>query len=115
MYLLYVARHLGWASHGFVVKPRGRIYARKLRVIEGVIYLPAQLQEPPFAKERNILEERNIPIMRTGQTEDVFRRVAKITFGWIRHGSGIDPLDGAQQTAAERDLLPIKCRRIAHQ
>src|SRR5581483_8315438 len=98
-----------------VVKPRGGVYTRKLRVVEDVVNLPPQLQVTGLAPERDLLEERNVPVVRARQADHVLRRVAEIALGGEREGRRVEPLHRAGQTVAEDHLFTVadRERRVA--
>ena len=58
------------------VNPRGVVRRRKLRLVEGVVNLPTELQFRLLAGERKVPDEGCIPIVNAGQAEYVFRRVS---------------------------------------
>src|SRR5499426_4192138 len=64
-------------------------------MVEGVVYLPTELQAPRLALERDILEDREVPVVRARIAEDVFRRVPEIASRGARKRRRIDPLHEA--------------------
>src|SRR5262252_657724 len=78
------------------IETRAIIDTQKLRVIEGIVYLAAELQDPLLRSQGNFLEESGIPVVDARTTEDIFRGVAGIAHGGAGEDGGIEP---SQQAA----------------
>src|SRR3712207_6771060 len=50
------------------VESCGCVYGFELRMVEDVVHLPAQLEFSHFA-HREVLEDRNVPVVNSGATE----------------------------------------------
>lgn len=58
-------------------------------MVEDVVQFPTQLQVTALALKRDVLEERDVPVVRARQPDDVFWRVTEISSGrsresWLR-------------------------------
>src|SRR6266540_6898523 len=93
------------------VKTRDSVYAQPLGMVEGVVYLPTELQAPRLALKRDILEEREVPVVRARIAEDVFRRVPEIASRRARKRRRIDPL---HEAGGGDFLLIVREIRIAN-
>jgi len=67
--------------------------SRELRVVEHVVHLPAELQAA-LAADREVLEEREIPVVDPGRAEDVARLVSVVSARGPRKGAGVEPAPG---------------------
>src|SRR5206468_10033275 len=66
----------------------------ELRVVEHVVHLPAELQAAPAAAEREILEERKIPVVDPGHAEDVARLISVLSPCGPCEGARVEPAPG---------------------
>lgn len=60
-------------------------------MVEDVLQLPPELQRGSLPFERDILEERDVPAVRAGQPDDVFRRIPEIAARRARKDRGVEP------------------------
>src|SRR6266446_9158422 len=64
----------------------------ELGVVEHVVHLPAELQAAPAAaSEREVLEEREVPVVDAGHAEDVARLVSVFPPGGPGEGGRVQP------------------------
>src|SRR3989442_406884 len=56
------------------IKTRRSVYTIELRVIERVVQLPTELQ-PEIFRQRDVLEQREIPVVKTRSSEHILRRI----------------------------------------
>ena len=83
------------------VKEGEVIYKLKLRMVEGVVKFPAELDKALFALQWEVLHEGKVPIVDAWTPEDSPGCIAKISLGWPGKGRGVEPAVKAPLTPGE--------------
>lgn len=83
-------------------------------MIKRIVHLPAQLQVALLALKRDVLEERDVPVIRARQPDDVFWRVTEISPGRFCEDRGVEPsVETAVAARQDRIALDYEARAVA--